>query len=146
MSSRHFRAGVVVVVRRANGDVMAFERTDHPGQWQLPQGGLERGEQPEAAAWRELREETALGPEHVALVGEHADWTLYEWPPEVVAGGARLGQVHRWFFFEPIAEDVTPTPDGREFRDWRWVTPDWLVRHVAPFRRSSYQRVLGPDG
>jgi putative (di)nucleoside polyphosphate hydrolase len=146
VSWRHFRAGVVVVIRRPDGDLMAFERVDHPGQWQLPQGGLEGGEHPEAAAWRELREETGLGPEHVALVGEHPDWTLYEWPRDVVAGGERLGQVHRWFFFEPIEADLTPIPDGREFQDWKWVRPEWLVHHVAPFRRPSYERVLGHGG
>jgi putative (di)nucleoside polyphosphate hydrolase len=143
VSTRHFRAGVVVVIRRANGDVMAFERVDAPGQWQLPQGGLEAHEQPEAAAWRELREETGLGPEHVALVGEHPDWTVYEWPHDVVAGGARMGQVHRWFFFEPLRDDIVAVPDGREFGAWQWVTVDWLVHQVAAFRRATYVQVLG---
>lgn len=143
MSSRHFRAGVVIVVRRPDGRVMAFERSDRAGQWQLPQGGLKGGEQPEAAAWRELREETALGPEHVALTGEYPTWTVYEWPHDVVAGGARLGQAHRWFFFEPLSADIAATPDGREFRDWRWVEPSWLIAHVAEFRRPNYAQVLG---
>src|SRR5687767_13981343 len=58
MAGHHFRAGVVAVVRRADGRVLAFERADLPGQWQLPQGGLDRGESPEQAAWRELEEET----------------------------------------------------------------------------------------
>ena len=142
MGSRHFRAGVVIAVRRADGRVLAFERTDQPGQWQLPQGGLEAGESPLDAAWRELREETGLGPADVELVGEHPDWTLYEWPAEVVDGGARLGQVHRWFLFRILDEDTEPTPDGREFRAWRWVEPEWLIEQVAPFRRPAYTRVL----
>ena len=62
MAGPHFRAGVVAVVRRDDGLVMAFERADLPGQWQLPQGGLEAGESPVEAAWRELAEETGLGP------------------------------------------------------------------------------------
>jgi putative (di)nucleoside polyphosphate hydrolase len=143
VGSRHFRAGVVIVVRRTGGDVLAFERVDFPGQWQLPQGGLESGELPEAAAWRELSEETGLGPEHVALVGEHPEWTIYEWPRDVVGTGARLGQVHRWFFFEPLDGDVRPKPDGREFGAWRWVQPDWLISQVVPFRRPGYSQVLG---
>ena len=61
MAKPHFRAGVVAVVRRSDGQVMAFERADAPGAWQLPQGGIESGETPEQAAWRELREET--GPD-----------------------------------------------------------------------------------
>jgi putative (di)nucleoside polyphosphate hydrolase len=126
---------------------MAFERTDTPGQWQLPQGGLETGELPDAAAWRELTEETGLGPQHVALVGEHPHWTVYEWPHDIVGTGPRLGQVHRWFFFEPLADDVEPKPDGSEFRDWRWASPTWLIDQVVEFRKACYRQVLGrrPD-
>jgi putative (di)nucleoside polyphosphate hydrolase len=140
--SRHFRAGVVIVVRREDRDVLAFERVDQPGQWQLPQGGLQPGESATDAAWRELREETGLGPESVELVGEHPDWVAYEWPPEVVAGGNRLGQVQRWFFFRLRDEATEPAPDGREFRAWRWAEPAWLIDQVVPFRRPAYETVL----
>ena len=142
MGSRHFRAGVVAVVRRGDGMVLAFERADVPGNWQLPQGGLETGEVPEHAAWRELGEETGLGPDDVELCGEHPNWPLYEWPAEVVGEGARLGQVHRWFYFAPRSDSVEPTPDGREFRAWRWVDPAWLTEHVVPFRRPAYREAL----
>ena len=56
MASRHFRAGVVAVIERSDGAVLAFERADAPGSWQLPQGGIEVGEEPEDAVWRELKE------------------------------------------------------------------------------------------
>jgi putative (di)nucleoside polyphosphate hydrolase len=143
VASRHFRAGVVIVVRRDDGDVLAFERADQPGQWQLPQGGLEPGETPDDAAWRELAEETGLGPGDVEMVGEHPDWVAYEWPPDVVAGGNRLGQVQRWFFFRLRADSAEPSPDGREFRAWKWVEPSWLIEQVVPFRRPAYETVLG---
>ena len=142
MASRHFRAGVVIVVRSDDGEVLAFERADQPGQWQLPQGGLEPGESPEAAAWRELGEETGLGPDAVELVGEYPDWVAYEWPAEVVAGGNRLGQVQRWFFFRLRDGSIEPLPDGREFRAWRWAEPDWLIEQVVSFRRPAYETVL----
>ena len=67
---------------------------------------------------------------------------LYEWPEEVVDGGNRLGQVHRWFRFRMLDETTEPTPDGREFRAWQWVEPEWLIEQIVPFRRSSYTRVL----
>jgi putative (di)nucleoside polyphosphate hydrolase len=142
VASRHFRAGVVTVVRRADGRVLAFERNDQPGQWQLPQGGLQPGEDAEAAAWRELAEETGLGPAEVELVGEHPAWVAYEWPPDVVAGGNRLGQVQRWFFFRLRDDSTEPAPDGREFRDWRWADSTWLIGQVVPFRRPAYETVL----
>jgi putative (di)nucleoside polyphosphate hydrolase len=134
---------VIIAVHRDDGRLLAFERADVPGQWQLPQGGLEAGERPVEAAWRELREETGLGPGDVELVGEHPEWVVSEWPERVVGDGARLGQVHRWFHFR-IRDDATePTPDGREFRAWRWADPAWLIEQAVPWRRPGYERVLG---
>jgi putative (di)nucleoside polyphosphate hydrolase len=146
VAGHHFRAGVVAVVRRTDGQVMAFERADSPGHWQLPQGGLERGEQPVEALWRELGEETGLGPDDVEMVGEHGEWLIAEWPRDVVGDGARLGQVHRWFELRVRDDSTEPRPDGREFRDWRWVTPTWLVDNVAAFRQPAYRRALGGTG
>jgi putative (di)nucleoside polyphosphate hydrolase len=143
VAGHHFRAGIIAVVRRADGQVMAFERADKPGQWQLPQGGLERGEQPVEALWRELGEETGLSPDDVELVGEPSEWLVAEWPADVVGTGGRLGQIHRWFELRPRADDVEPRPDGREFRAWRWVDPAWLVDNVVAFKRPAYRQVLG---
>lgn len=143
MPSMHFRAGVVAVVIDSNGRVMAFERGDIPGQWQLPQGGIEPGEEPVGAAWRELGEETGLGPESVALIGEHPDWTVYEWPPAVRRSGKRFGQAQRWFTFRVHDDSIEPTPDGDEFVDWMWVEPAWLIGQIVEFRRDAYERVLG---
>jgi len=142
MANPHFRAGVVAVVRRSDGTVLAFERVDYPGQWQLPQGGMEPGETPEEAAWRELSEETGLSGDDVVLVDEYDGWTVYQWPKRL-RNGDRLGQVHRWFFFEPRRDDIEPTPDGTEFSDWRWMTPAVLIDNVVGFRRQPYRQVLG---
>jgi putative (di)nucleoside polyphosphate hydrolase len=143
VAGHHFRAGVVAVVRRADGQVMAFERADQPGHWQLPQGGLDRGERPIDALWRELGEETGLGPADVELVGEPSEWLVAEWPSDVVGDGGRLGQIHRWFELRVRTDAVQPRPDGHEFRDWKWVSPSWLVDHVVPFRQPAYRRVRG---
>jgi putative (di)nucleoside polyphosphate hydrolase len=142
MPSAHFRAGVVIVVVNDRGEVLAFERNDVRGQWQLPQGGIDVGERPVQAAWRELAEETGLGPDDVELVGEHPDWTVYEWPDHLRERGRRLGQAHRWFTFRPRDPDVEPSPDGSEFVDWRWADRTWLIDQVVEFRRAGYRRVL----
>ena len=142
MGSLQFRAGTVAVVSNSGGRVMAFQRADRSDQWQLPQGGIDRGESPVEGAWRELKEETGLGPNHVRLVDEHPEWTVYEWP-EDIKRGSRLGQVQRWFFFEVLEDSVEPVPDGDEFDDWKWAEVSWLIEQVVEFRRPSYQRVLG---
>ncbi|NBV73503.1 MAG: NUDIX domain-containing protein [Actinobacteria bacterium] len=138
----HFRAGVILVVRRGDGTVMAFERSDVPGAWQLPQGGLDDGESPEAAGWRELAEETGLGPESVRLTDAPPSWTVYELPAEQQRPG-RLGQAHRWLFFDVLDDHVEPTPDGVEFSAWAWMTPAALIDVVAAFRRPGYEEMLG---
>lgn len=141
MGSAHFRANVVAIVTNDVGSVMAFERSDLEGQWQLPQGGVDEGEAPVDAAWRELEEETGLSSKHVELVDEYPEWTVYEWPSGARKNG-RLGQAQRWFTFRVKDDDVEPEPDGIEFVDWKWTTPQWLVEQVVEFRRPSYERVL----
>lgn len=142
MTKPHLRVGVVAAVRRSDGLLLAFERSDLSGEWQLPQGGIERGETCEQAAWRELHEETGLDASQVELVEEYEGWTAYLWP-ESMRRGDRLGQAHRWFFFEPIVDPLTPSPDGSEFSGWTWMKPTSLIERVVEFRRQPYQQVLG---
>jgi putative (di)nucleoside polyphosphate hydrolase len=143
MASRHFRAGVVAVIERDGGDVMVFERADAPGSWQLPQGGIEPGEEPHEAVWREVGEETGLQPDQLTLVGEFPEWVVYEWPRHIVGGRKGMGQAHRWFAFRLARADATPSPDGSEFTAWKWVDREWLIDNVVEFRRAAYRRVLG---
>ena len=142
MTSSNFRAGVVAVVTNSCRQLLVFERSDVPGAWQLPQGGIDVGESPLDAAWRELGEETGLGPDDAALVGEHPQWVVYEFPEQVRSAGKRLGQAQRWYHFQVLSDDVVPNPDQVEFTAWKWVDPDWLLDHVVEFRRDAYHSVI----
>jgi putative (di)nucleoside polyphosphate hydrolase len=143
MASMHFRAGVVAIVTNSESQVLAFERSDISDQWQLPQGGMEPGETPEEAAWRELAEETGLGSADVELIDEFSEWTVYQWPNGAREKGKRLGQAQRWFTFRALSDKIVPIPDGVEFVSWKWVEPAWLIDQVVEFRRSGYERVIG---
>ena len=138
MSSQSFRAGVVIVIRRENGDLMSFERKDVPGSWQLPQGGIDVGEEPVDAAWRELVEETGLTESDVALVLELPEWIAYEWPADIRSnmknGDQRRGQIQKWFLFGVIDEhSVAPRPDDHEFSRWQWMDPHHLIIILLSF-------------
>jgi putative (di)nucleoside polyphosphate hydrolase len=142
-----FRAGVVLVVQRVNKDVLVFERGDVPGAWQLPQGGIDVGETPAEAAWRELLEETGLGSDCVRLSWEIPEWITYEWPDSIRSGAkqgdVRRGQVQRWFIFDLVDEGACgPRPDNIEFVAWKWMSRRDVIREVVDFRRDSYRRAF----
>ena len=138
----------MIVVRHPDlRRVLAFERADSPGDFQLPQGGLDLGEEPIEGAWRELGEETGLGDTDVVARAEFPEWTVSEWPDEVRLLRGKVankrGQVHKWFLFDAVSPEVTPAPDGSEFVSWQWVEPAWLIDHVPSWRRPAYAKVLG---
>ncbi len=144
MSSQFFRANVGVVVARADGRVLALERIDQPDRWQMPQGGLDVGEEPAAASLRELQEETGLRAEQVELVAEHPDWLAYELPPARRRERNGRGQVQKWFLYRFLGsdDDIDLTPakgDRQEFRDFRWVDLGELAEEVWEVKRPIYR-------
>lgn len=148
MAAQSFRAGVVMVVRRDDGRILACERRDVPGSWQLPQGGIDPDENPADAARRELAEETGLHGDVVRLVSELPEWIVYEWPPslEVSKFGKNVrGQAQKWFLFGLVESGPTlvePEIDGREFGDWTWLDPHDLLDRVVEWRRDAYRRAF----
>ena len=140
------RAGLVFVGRRKNKRLAEHSA---PGfEWQMPQGGIDEGEAPYAAALRELREETNVSS--TALVGESSDWFSYDLPPAVSRqawSGRYKGQTQKWFalrFLGPDSEIDIAHPGGHrpEFDAWRWARIEALPGLIIPFKRPVYERVV----
>lgn len=143
-----YRLNVGVVLINGEGKVFAGQRADMDvPAWQMPQGGVDKGEEPETAARRELLEETGVAPEHVTLVGQTVDWLPYDLPHDVVAtrwGGKYRGQKQMWFLMRLDAPDevVNLAYKDEEFSDWRWMDPGELLDAIVPFKRPIYQQVM----
>lgn len=142
MARQTFRANAVVVIGDGAGNVLGFQRSDHPESWQFPQGGIDQGEDPLQAAFRELHEETGIEADKVRLIAEHPDWLAYEFPP----GSRRSdrGQVQKWFLIRApkgLMPDLAAARDD-EFCDAKWMRPKQLVERVPAFKRDVYKKAL----
>jgi len=139
------RRGLVFVGRRFDG----AEQVDDTYPWQMPQGGVDPGEDPYPAALRELAEETNI--RSVELLAESPEWFTYDLPRELVPhawGGRYRGQKQKWYalrFTGPENEiDVAHPAGGHkpEFSEWRWVPMRELPGLIIPFKRNVYERVV----
>jgi putative (di)nucleoside polyphosphate hydrolase len=138
--SQYFRAGVGAVIVDARGRVLVGERRKRPGSWQFPQGGIEKGETPEDAVYREIHEETGLERADIKLLARHPGWLCYELPPRLQSEKTGLGQAQRWFHFRLKARSGWTLPDDHaEFRRFEWISFDSAVRRAVSFRRPIYK-------
>ena len=143
-----YRPAAGIMLRNAEGKVFVGQRLDSTVEaWQMPQGGIDKGEAPEAAAFRELYEETGI-PAHLAEIVAAAPEPLdYDLPPELVGKlwkGKYRGQRQQWYLMRFLGTDAdvaidTPEP---EFRAWKWAEPSELPDMIVPFKRELYQNVL----
>ena len=137
-----FRANVGAMVFNRSDRVLVLRRKDvETPTWQLPQGGLHRGEGPRAALEREIGEETGLGPDDYTILAEYPRWLAYELPEAFQSPRLGLGQVQKWFVCRQIDDLAVVRPDQVEFDAFRWVSLDEMVVHAADFRRSIYEQL-----
>lgn len=142
--SQFFRASVALLVIDEEGYVLAFERADAPGSWQVAQGGLAEGEEPLDTAQRELFEEAGIAWELVTVVDVHPEWLAYELPPGDRNNKTGRGQVQKWVLLRLARDSVDVRLDAgpeQEFAHWKWMPMDQIVATVWEVRRSIYAEV-----
>lgn len=145
-----YRPCVGVMLFDSRGHVFVGRRIDTPDAWQMPQGGIDEGETPEAAALRELEEE--IGTAQATIEAGTAGWLAYDLPEHLVGklwGGRWRGQRQKWFACRFLGRDADIRLDTAhpEFDAWRWVPLDQLTSLIVPFKRAIYAAVveeLGP--
>ena len=112
--------------------------------WQMPQGGIEKDEDPLVAAYRELQEETSILKEKVELLAVSKDWLTYDLPSDLIPklwNGAYRGQTQKWFLMRFIGEDsdIDLQTKMPEFSSWRWSTKQQLTANIVDFKKELYE-------
>ena len=141
-----YRPCVGLMLLNAGGQVFVGKRIDQTVEgWQMPQGGIDEGEEPRTAVMRELKEET--GTAKAQIIGEMDDWLTYDLPAHLVGiafRGRYRGQRQKWFALRFLGNDSDidlPTHEP-EFAEWKWVDMDALPGLIVPFKRDTYAQVI----
>ncbi len=137
-----FRAGIGAVIQRVDGCVLVFQRVEDSSAWQFPQGGLDSGEVPLDALFREIHEETGLCREHLSLLRDQPRLLAYELPEAYRSPRTGRGQALYWFnlLFHGVDDNIT-LGDGKEFTAWAWLPMDEVLKRISPFRKEVYERL-----
>ena len=140
------RTGVGIIVLNNNNQVFVGKRKDNPGdRWQMPQGGIDKGEDFITAMRRELIEETSI--ENIKILKEIQNMYQYELPNNLIGiiwKGKFRGQKQKWFITKFLGKDdeINVGTQHPEFIDWKWIDPQKLPEVVVDFKKELYLNLL----
>lgn len=143
-----YRPCVGLMIVNGAGQVFVGQRVDRfRDAWQMPQGGIDPGEDVHTAALRELGEETGITPDLVTIEAETDGWLPYDLPHDIVPKiwkGRYRGQEQKWVLvrFKGTDDQIDIEQDHQEFSEWRWMAPQDLLANIVRFKRDVYARVL----
>jgi putative (di)nucleoside polyphosphate hydrolase len=146
-TEQQYRPCVGITLINDRGEIFIGERIDHAGAWQMPQGGIEPGETLEQAFFREMQEE--IGTHNAKILDIFPETVRYDFPPGKrmkLYNGMYAGQEQTWIAaeFQGTDDEIDiHTFEPLEFRSWRWCTPLELLDIIVPFKRPTYERILG---
>jgi len=145
-----YRPCVGMMIFNGEGRVFAGKRVDQTLEaWQMPQGGIDKGEKPREAMMRELKEE--IGTSNVEILRKHPDWLTYDLPDHLLGvawEGRYRGQRLKWFALRYLGTDdeIDLETPHQEFSEWRWIPIGDLLPLVVPFKRDIYAQVIAAFG
>ncbi|WP_298921666.1 RNA pyrophosphohydrolase [uncultured Roseobacter sp.] len=148
ISKLPYRPCVGIMLTNSRGEVFVGQRRDSSvAAWQMPQGGIDKGEAAQTAAFRELWEETGVTSDLVQVVAESQQWLPYELPYDLVEKlwkGKYRGQEQKWFLmrFNGSDDQINIATEHPEFSEWRWLPARDLVDNIVPFKRDVYAAVM----
>ena len=147
-NSKDYRPNVGMMIINQKKEIFVGKRIDHPSNfWQMPQGGIDAQEIPSIAALREMNEEVGIKKNKVDLLTESKDWYYYSIPSDLAKTlwkGKYKGQRQKWFLykFKGTEKDINIHTEHPEFSDYKWVTKDFLVPNIVPFKKKIYEKIL----
>jgi len=143
-----YRPNVGIIVHNVEGQVLWARRIGQDS-WQFPQGGIDQGETPEQALYRELGEEVGLAESDVRLIACTDGWLRYTLPKRYIrsdSGRVCIGQKQKWFLLELVSDDsrvdLQASGESPEFDQWQWVNYWHPLSQVVEFKREVYQKAL----
>ena len=145
-NERPYRPCVGICLVNDAGMIFAGKRIDNRAEaWQMPQGGIDEGEDAVTACFREMAEE--IGTDKAELIAQHPEWLDYDIPESLANklwNGAYKGQTQKWMLlrYKGVDADINIATEIPEFESWQWMAPEDLVSLAVPFKQNVYRALM----